>query len=488
MISSIKTKRTLRRSLLLFVTFLLLSSLSTPSVLESASLSSVKDTLSTSRLSFKGELAGDHVSGATLITLEQSSLAAGRTSDTNDNLFPGDSIVIDDGPYTIGSIVSDSTSQFTTTSGLDPTDVNDADIVIFRSLATHTITFTTNTVIAAGGAVRVLIKADSTTSNDGTPDDEGFDFNSIPAGDITCPTGGGPGAWITPTATASGDGGCTAGYHCFECPFEGQLNTAQALTFTIGDGDADDLINPAPSATTKTLGVADTYSFYVQILDSADSFAVKDQTQGRIAVLEAVRVTATVDPTIQLTITGVAASQTRCGQSTKDTSTATLVPFGSLSVASAFGNIMSQQVSAVTNGPSGYAVTVFEDDQLSIGGAGVTEISDTDCDSGAACSNTTTSGNWHTETDQSGWGYSIQNIDADTVPFQYNVTSGNCSIGTFCARPFPVGSSNAVSVMSNTSTPSDTEDIYMCYKIVAATSQTAGDYENRLVYTATATF
>ncbi len=469
----------------LFVLTILFYSLSSPSVLESANLTIVKNTLSTSRLSYKGELAGLHSTGARLITLEQSSLAAGRTSDTNDNLFPGDSIIIDDGSYTVDTIVPDTTNQFTITTDLDATDATDADIILYKQVATHTLTFTTNTIIPTGGAVRILIKADATAPNDGVPDDEGFDFNSIPAGDITCPSGGGVGSWMTATATASGGTHCSAGYHCFECPFEGELDAGQALTFVIGDGDADDLQNPAPSATTKTLGVADTYSFYVQILDSADSFAVKDQTQGKIAVLEGVRVTATVDPTVQLTLTAVASAETRCGQTTTGTSTGTTVPFGSLSVASAFGNIMSQQVSAVTNASGGYVVTVFEDAILSVEGDDSTTLADTDGDNGSASS--TVSDEWTTETTESGFGYSIQNVDTTTVPFQYSTATGTCT-GTFCARAFGIGSSNAATIMTNTSTPTDTEDIYMCYKIVANTVQTAGDYENRLVYTATATF
>ena len=42
--------------------------------------------------------------------------------------------------------------------------------------------------------------------------------------------------------------------------------------------------------------------------------------------------------------------------------------------------------------------------------------------------------------------------------------------------------------MSKNTTPSAPEQAYACYRITASTTQPAGNYENRLIYTATATF
>jgi hypothetical protein len=176
------------------------------------------------------------------------------------------------------------------------------------------------------------------------------------------------------------------------------------------------------------------------------------------------------------------------------TTTATAVPFGSVTLG-AF-NDASQTLSAVTNAAGGYAVTLISDDQLSIGGDHTTEIANTDCDS-ENCTDTT-SGEWSSETDTSGFGFSIQNIDASTVPFQYNTASGNCT-GTYCARMIPStatagesgttdDSDTALQIMAKTSVPTTTEDMYVCYRLTVATTQTAGDYENNLTYVTTATF
>jgi hypothetical protein len=42
--------------------------------------------------------------------------------------------------------------------------------------------------------------------------------------------------------------------------------------------------------------------------------------------------------------------------------------------------------------------------------------------------------------------------------------------------------------MRNTSTPLANETAWMCYRLTASSSQEAGNYEDKLIYTATATF
>ena len=149
---------------------------------------------------------------------------------------------------------------------------------------------------------------------------------------------------------------------------------------------------------------------------------------------------------------------------------------------------------AQTAATAGYAVTMISDDQLSVGGDHVTEIANTDCDS-ENCTDAT-SGEWSTENDVSGFGFSIENVDATTVPFQYSTATGNCT-GTYCARMIPStataseppdDSDTALSIMSKTTIPTTTEDMYVCYRLTVATTQTAGDYENNITYVATATF
>ena len=457
-----------------------------PQALDSANLTSVADTLSTSRLSYYGSLNGAHTVGATLLTVNTS----GSPSTSTANLFSGDSVWVGDAgtgsTYTVDDILD--TDEFQITAGLGSGDVEDDDVIIASRSATHTVTFTTATAIP-NGAIRILIPSGANNNNDGIPNHDGFDYG-VDTPSLTAPTGGGVTSWETATATASAGTGCTAGNHCFEARYNGTNTATTALTFTIGG--ANKLINPAPGAS-HTAGTADTYTVTVQHLkDRLQDYAVVDSTTIKIAVIESVRVTATVDPSLTFTVAGAASGATRCGTTTDVTTTATAVPFGSVSLAAY--NDASQTLSAVTNAAGGYAVTMISDDQLSVGGDHSTEIVNTDCDS-ENCTDTT-SGEWSTENDVSGFGFSIQNVDASTVPFEYSTATGNCT-GTYCARMIPSTATasetpddtdTALSIMSKTTIPTTTEDMYVCYRLTVATTQTAGDYENNITYVATATF
>lgn len=459
-----------------------------PKELDSANLTSVADTLSTSRLSYYGALSGAHTTGTTLLTVKT---GATQPSRSTANLFSGDTVWIGDAgtgsTYTVDDIYD--TDQFQITAGIGSGDGDDGDVVIASRSATHTVAFTTATAVT-NGAIRILIPSGSNGNNDGIPNHDGFDYSTT-APSLTAPSGGGVTSWETATATASGGTGCSAGNHCFEARYNGTNSVSAALTFTIGG--ANKLINPAKSGSTE--GAADTYSVTIQHLDKSLSYAVVDSTVIKIAVVESVRVTATVDPSLTFTIAGASSGSSRCGTTTDVTTTATTVPYGSVSLA-AF-NDAAQQLSAVTNGAGGYAVTMISDDQLSIGGDHTTEILNTDCDN-ETCTDTT-SGEWSSETDISGFGFSLQNVDATTVPFQYSTNNqGDCT-GTYCARMIPStatagesgttdDSDTALQIMSKSTIPTTTEDIYVCYRLTVATTQTAGDYEDNITYVATATF
>jgi len=460
-----------------------------PQELDSANLTAVADTLSTSRLSFYASLGIGHTAGVTLIQISTS----GMPSTTTANLFTGDSVLIGDtttaSTYTVDDIYS--TTQFTTTAGLDSTDNQANDLEIATRSATHTVTLTTASAVP-NGAIRILIPSGTNGNNDGIPNHDGFDYGfTTPS--LTAPTGGGVTSWETATATASGGTGCTAGNHCFEARYNGTNNVNASLTFVIGG--ANKLINPAPGAG-HTAGTADTYTVTIQHLKdrtAGNDYAVLDSTTVKIALIESVRVTATVDPTITFTVAGVGVGITACLQTLDITSTATTIPYGTLALASF--NDAAQQLSAVTNAAGGYAVTIISDDQLSVGGDHAVEIENTDCDN-ENCTDTV-SGRWSSENDISGFGFSLHNIDANTAPFWYSTTTGNCSGGSFCARMIPStatasetpdDSDTALQIMSRSTIPSTTESLYVCYRLVADTTQTAGDYENNVTYTATATF
>lgn len=501
-------------SSLILLFFLTLSSLTLiHRPLESIPPTSIKDTLSNSQLSYFARLSsGTTRVGDSILKV----VLSGNPSNTSNNLFVGDTIGIGTTGvgvgtsggltiYTIKDIGDTATFEINAGIGQSNAFVNAA--IIATHSAIHTISFTPQSSVA-NGVWQVLIKASGRsgeTHNDGIPDQSGFDLGAttpssgayglgtrLKAADVSCPWSMAAGVGTTVVLTSSSIGlGDTGPYHLITCTLSGGNTNpiGTGATITIGralDGgtSGSQIINPAPgiSATEGTANASyNTFSFLIRHTDGSTVIDA-DTARGRIAVVEAVRVTATVDPTISFAIDTGGVGTTACGLtlSTNQTSvTALAVPFGSLSVGST-GNNLAQHLSAVTNATSGYVVTVYESAVMTMIGAATT-IPDTNCDAGPC---TTASANeWSTDTAESGLGYSLQNVDVGVSIFNYNGSSR-----TFNAKPFGVGTANAANIMTNTSTPTTTEDAFVCYRIVANTTQKAGNYENELVYTATATF
>jgi hypothetical protein len=475
----------------------------------------VKDTLSTSQLSYFARLSsGTTAAGDSVLKV---ALSANPSNNTN-NLFIGDTIGIGttgagvgiSGPltiYTVKDIANTGTFEINSGIGQSNAFVN-AAIIATRS-AVHTISFTpkSNTT---GGAWQVLIKASGRggeTYNDGIPDQYGFDLGAtsapggstglgtrLQAADIACPWSATASVGTTIWLTSNIDTGSTGPYHIITCQLSAGATSAVdiGVTITIGRplASGSQLINPS-AGLTAIQGRADSsnnvFSFLIRHLDSvANGSGVidADTAKGKVAVIESVRVTATVDPTLTFYIDSIGVSgvgTTACGNTLKSdavtSTTATAVYYGALSLG-AF-NDLAQRLSCVTNASSGYVVTVYQADQMrnigdtTVGGVGIT-IADTICDGG--CTYTTTAA-WTTNT-TSQWGYGIQNINV-----------GN-SVTDFVTgyRAFGVGAAQATSIMSKTSTPNSTETANICYRLTASTTQAAGNYENHLVFTATATF
>jgi hypothetical protein len=460
----------------------------------SANLSNVKNTLSSSQFSYFARLGVGNSLSSSILTIQ----TANNPSNTTSNLFTDDLISIGNTNattltnYTVRDIGNTATFQITT--GLEAQNIYNGLAIIATRSAIHTVEFTPSSILP-GGSFRVLIKASNsggTKAFDGIPDQDGFDLGAdvgattiglgtaLKTADITCPTI--PGATLTPSIATFDYGGDT--YHSIACSLgAGETNALTSYTITIGRdlGTGSQLINPAPSSGRpfSEEGDADVYTFYVQHQDN--SATIIDSSQGRIAVVESVRVTATVDPTLTFTIdtTNTTSGQTRCGitlGSNANNTTPTAVKFGSLSISSF--NDLAQRLSCVTNASGGYAVTAFESKPLTNISTGTT-IVDTTCDSGP-CTISSAIG-WTTPTNY-GFGYSVENINADTVDFSYGGGSN------YVAKPFGIGSANAATLFSNSNTPSATERIYVCYRVSVSTLQEAGEYENGITYTATTTF
>lgn len=457
---------------------------------KSASLTSVSVTLSNPRLSFHGSLNGSNVEGTSQVFIDTSSV---KPSLSTAQLQNGDSVVIGNSDSLATHTVSTTTptDAFTIDGTLATGDADSGDDVISTQSATLTVRFTTATAIN-NGRFRVLVPALSSDvdSADGIPDRDKYDFsNSTPT--VTCPSNISGYAFTTGTATASAITVSGSDYHSFECAYAGTGGVSTAFDGTTNDYiTIDSLINPAPESG-HTTGTADTQNIIIQHLD--DSFNVDDSTVVAVGVIEAVKVTASVPASISFSIAGVAASTSTCGITTDVTTTAAAVPFGDVSL-SAF-NEAAQTLTVTTNAVNGYSVTAIENDQLGLDGGTCTGdntgnscIRDTAGDD--ALMSHTSFDNWDSTTNK-GFAYSIENDDANTIPFEYNTVTGNCSGGSYCAKQF-ADDENAItetpqSIFSST-TVADSENINVCYRVLPSVTNAAGDYENYITYTATATF
>jgi hypothetical protein len=486
-------KKIIVQSLLLLLVFGLASLYLRQPVVRSANLTTVKDSLSSGQLSFFAILGSGNTQGGNLIKINVGQTAA--PSFTTYNLFVGDTIGIGTTgsgtslpltTYTIRDIGN--TGTLTLNTGLGTSNTFTGAAVVASRSAIHTVSFTPVNNLPAG-VFQVLIKATSRSgelSNDGIPDQQGFELGKdigsslglgsrVDATDVACPLGATAGVGST---TVSG-----STYHLFTCTLGAGITNAFGTgnTYVVTIGRAltvgSQLINPTSSVGRILNSQADTYSFWVRHVDS--SGVIRDQTEGKIAVVESVRVSATIDPSITFNIgtSNVGNGGTPCGL-TLGSAAANTTPysaaFGSVTLG-AF-NDLAHYLSCVTNAANGYVVTVYENSSLKNWSTGTT-IADTNCDGGCTTSAAAT---WSTDTGNpnSEFGYTLQNVNVGNSIFTYQTGY----------KPFGVGSANAQEIMKNTSTPSTSEVAYICYRLTAATSQEAGSYENQLVYTATASF
>ncbi|MCX6786895.1 MAG: hypothetical protein NTU85_03740 [Candidatus Kaiserbacteria bacterium] len=450
----------------------------------SAAPSNVRDSLSSSQLSYFAVLSSGNTAGNSVVQIGLSG-----PSKTSDNLFTGDTLSIGIGGtmhiYTIKDIGD--TGSFQLNTGTSAVDVGVSAVAIATRSAVHTVSFSPNSTYN-GGKWEVLIRVTSTTSesyNDGIPDMNGFDLgtgsSAVAAGDITCPWSGS--AAVGTTVSITGTTALTGYYQSFTCTTptgNAPINTGVTAVMIIGG--THKLINPTPNHTAANEGNADVYTFFLRHYDGSSTLVSADTAVGRLAVNEAVRVTAVIDPTLTFTIDSSAIGTTGCGvpMSANQTSvTATAVPFGSIAIGSTANNL-AQRLGIITNG-AGYVVTAFEGHVMNnLDGSGTT-IPDTNCD--ASGCNTITAANWtSSDTSNSEFGYSLQALNVGpTLSF---TTSGS----NFTARAFGVGTANAQTIFYYNATPTVTHYTAVCYRVAATTFQRAGDYENQVVYTATAIF
>ncbi|MCJ7804508.1 hypothetical protein MUP35_02125 [Patescibacteria group bacterium] len=466
---------------------------------KSASLTNASATLSNPRISFYAVVDTGADIGDNAVNIKTT---ANTYADSNTNhLFPKDTVAVGaEGDLTVASVFD--TNTFILSAGLT-IPASDSDPVYATQSGTLTVTFDTTNAIPAGGDILITIDAPSSGGNDGAPDtaelleNNGFDFNGITTDEITCPTGVN---WSVTSATdgSGGDG------HTVVCTTNTEIDAEETLTVIIGDEETG-LVNPAPAygEDEHTQGLADVYTVSTQTRNS-DNLPI-DEVNIKVATIEAVLVSATVDESLTFQVQGVNSDVSACGENTDKTTTPFSVPWGRLTASDTFYQA-AQQLTVSTNADNGYVVKIEENDQMGKngvsctgnGGEGVNCIQDTTC-SDSGCDEED-GYDWIDAEIYHGLGYSLQNIEGSDAAFVYN-SSDPCSDsvgdGTFCAKQiadqYETPETKATIMCGgggdcSSNGPVNSKDIYVCYRIAFSATQPAGYYYNKVKYTASATF
>lgn len=201
--------------------------------------------------------------------------------------------------------------------------------------ADHVIEFTTPSGMAAGGTITVTME-DFGLGAIGSADFE-VEVDSV---DVTSGF----------TLTVNGDD--------LEFVADGSTSIAanDEVVIRIGENTT--------SGTEQITNPSSTGSYPIQVDLTGD-----DSGETRIAIVDAVEVTASVDTIFTFTITGVAGGQSVKGTTTTGETTATAIPFGTLEAGQA--STTAQDLSVETNAANGFAVTVQTDGLLQSSAGGV---------------------------------------------------------------------------------------------------------------------
>ncbi len=175
----------------------------------------------------------------------------------------------------------------------------------------------------------------------------------------------------------------------------------------------------------------------------------------------------TINPTLTLSVTGVANSTSVGGATTNIDSTATTVPFSSVSAAGG-AKIGAQTISVTTNAVSGYTVTLQQDGNMRKTNG--TTIPAVPFDNSSP-------GSWPTSINQ---GY-----------FGYHTTDSTLCTGTssrFTASDtFAAASTTPFEVACNTG-PASSDQTSIVFKVEIGSLQPTGDYRNSISYIVTAQY
>ena len=281
-------------------------------------------------------------------------MTSGQSDNDTNNLFVGDHVCFNnpdsgttDGcqgqtTYTVNATNTNG-SQFNTSSNVSAAMTIGTGLVASQS-GRITVTFKPTTLVPAGGYLRLTITAASSSYNDGIPDSGGFDSGelgydgpSLLSGSspqnpsATCLTNGCISASGFTISTATITSTAPTGYHTVLIGVGSTLAQGVQYSFTLGHATEPTLrfINPSPSGVTHQRGISDSIAITLQSEDSTNN--ILDKTQMKVNPVDGVFVSANVELSLSYTISGRTSPAVGCGKTSVQSSTATAVPFGSIS-------------------------------------------------------------------------------------------------------------------------------------------------------------
>jgi len=355
-----------------------------------------------------------------------------------------------------------------------------------NSYTKHTFYFQTTTAIPSSGKIIIDLPSafDLTASHNYADMTLRYDDDPTMGSPVTCTLGSSPGAGVVGVAvdtteekitfTLASSGDCAG------------ITSDMYVEATVGDGASgglDDITNPAKSA---GQGVADTYVISYETQNA--SSVPLDTATVRVAIIDAVTITAEVQATLSCSVSGVSAGTNfnSLGNSYGTAGFATTplyIPFGVLNSGSSSQS--GQLLKVSTNGANGFYLAVKQyGDLTSSGGDTINTFKDgVQQDNSSPVSWASPAGTVGSPDTYGHMGYGTTDTSLDDL-------NGSGSSGRFDSAKFAGLSTTYEAVLSHSGpadgTGSDTNgQAYVVYRIEISGLQEAGIYSNTISYLCT---
>ena len=471
-----------------------------PKITYAANLGSTSDIISTSRPSASTPIGadGNNVANGTTSVVDFDNGTVFLASDSA-NLLPdtGESIAT----VTISSMSAVNTPAanqrivyFTGTGSSN--SHHKGDVLVTPVSALHTISFGTSTAVPALGKILIqfpaLVAGDA--NNPASPSASTFQFGGLSSTNIKINGLGGAGTF-TPTITNPTAGNSPT----ISLALTGTTVISGGTTVTIQLGctaisgafctaSSPSIINPTTNSITA--GSARPWVIAVSTLDN--NSVTLDSSNAEIATIDSVQVQATVNPSLTVTVAGLAGNanfNTSSGSCTSETassgiaSTATSVNLGMLGV----GNInkAGQTITVTTNAQNGYVITATSSGRL-LDPANGFFLPDANGGNGLTANDTPVpaifpaSGNAVFGMSPCGTRVTAQWAGGSAIGF---------GSGAKLSNPWNTGTNAFYSTLATYAGPAVTTDVTVVrYAASVATTTPAGIYYNTFSYVVTPTF